>query len=106
MAWRLNENVRPRPGDQMKSRSIIPVCLLPFLLAACAVGPDYVRPTVETPAAFKEMQGWKTAQPRDQEIRGKWWQAFNDPLLDALEEQVSVSNQDLATAAARFRQAQ
>jgi NodT family efflux transporter outer membrane factor (OMF) lipoprotein len=84
----------------------VPTLLLPFLLAACAVGPDYVRPTVETPAAFKEMQGWKTAQPRDQEIRGKWWQAFNDPLLDALEEQVSVSNQNLATAAARFRQAQ
>jgi NodT family efflux transporter outer membrane factor (OMF) lipoprotein len=51
------------------------------------------------------MQGWKTAQPRDQELRGKWWEAYNDPLLNELEEQVSVSNQNLVQAAAQFRQA-
>jgi NodT family efflux transporter outer membrane factor (OMF) lipoprotein len=74
-------------------------------LAGCAVGPEYVRPEVDAPAAFKEIQGWKIAQPRDHEIRGKWWEAFNDPLLNALEEQVNVSNQNLAQAEARFRQA-
>src|SRR4051794_37257510 len=58
------------------------------LLAACSVGPDYVRPEVESPAAFKEMQGWKQAEPKDHEIRGKWWEIFGDPLLDALQEQV------------------
>jgi NodT family efflux transporter outer membrane factor (OMF) lipoprotein len=75
------------------------------LLASCTVGPNYVRPTADTPATFKEMEGWKTAQPRDQELRGKWWQAFNDPLLNDLQEQVSLSNQNLAQAAAQFRQA-
>ncbi len=74
-------------------------------LSACTVGPDYVRPTAETPAGFKESEGWKTAQPRDQELRGKWWEAYNDPLLNELVEQVSVSNQNLAQAAAQFRQA-
>lgn len=75
------------------------------LLASCTVGPNYVRPTADTPAAFKEMEGWKTAQPRDQELRGKWWETFNDPLLNDLEEQISVSNQNLVQAAAQFRQA-
>jgi NodT family efflux transporter outer membrane factor (OMF) lipoprotein len=74
-------------------------------LSACTVGPDYVRPTLDTPAAFKESNGWKSAQPRDQEIRGKWWEAFNDPVLNSLEEQVDISNQNLAQAEARFRQA-
>ncbi len=51
-----------------------------LVLAGCTVGPDYVRPEVETPAAFKE--GWKQAEPRDHENRGKWWEAFADPLLN------------------------
>jgi len=75
------------------------------LLAGCGVGPDYVRPTVETPAAFKEAGNWKQAQPRDHEQRGRWWEVYNDPLLNSLEEQVSISNQNLAKAAAQYRQA-
>ena len=47
----------------------------------------------------------KRRQPRDHELRGKWWEAYNDPLLNELMEQVSVSNQNLAQAAAQFRQA-
>ncbi len=73
------------------------------LLNACAVGPDYVRPDTETPADFKE--GWKLAQPRDSLLRGNWWEAFNDPLLSDLQEQVAISNQNLALAEAQFRQA-
>lgn len=76
-----------------------------FLLAACTVGPDYVRPAIESPVAFKELAGWTQAAPRDQEIKGKWWQIFNDPLLDRLQEQVDISNQTLANAEAQFRQA-
>lgn len=74
-------------------------------LTGCAVGPDYIRPGVEVPPAFKEMEGWKIAQPRDLEVRGNWWEIFNDPLLNALEEQVDVSNQNLAAAEAQFRKA-
>jgi NodT family efflux transporter outer membrane factor (OMF) lipoprotein len=75
------------------------------LLTACAVGPDYVRPSSEAPAAFKEIDGWKQAEPGDHVLKGKWWEAFNDPLLNSLEDQVSVSNQNLAQSEAQFRQA-
>src|SRR5208282_1318652 len=80
------------------------------LLAGCMVGPEYHKPAAETPAAFKELtpadfkdtDGWKVAQPKDDALRGKWWEIFNDPELNALEEKVNVSNQTLAAAAANF----
>jgi len=77
------------------------------LLEGCTVGPKYAKPSV--PAAptdtFKELDGWKTAQPSDQTARGKWWEIFGDPQLNALEEEVSVSNQNLKAAEARFSEA-
>src|SRR5476651_270276 len=79
--------------------------LAPALLAACTVGPDYVRPAVETPAAYKEAGNWKPAEPKDDVDRGKWWEVFNDPLLNQLQEQVDISNQNLAKAEAQYRQA-
>src|SRR3954471_2282850 len=88
----------------MKARFVLLLSL--GLLTACtAVGPNYHKPTVETPGAFKEAPpaGWKTAQPQDAALRGKWWEMFGDPRLNALEEQVSVSNQTLAQAEAQFR---
>ncbi|HXO29043.1 MAG TPA: efflux transporter outer membrane subunit, partial [Thermoanaerobaculia bacterium] len=77
------------------------------LLAGCIVGPNYRRPPAASPAAFKEPPppNWKSATPRDEIPRGKWWQLFGDPQLDALEEQVSVSNQSIAQAEAQFRAA-
>lgn len=85
-------------------------CLLGVgLLCACTVGPDYVRPGVEAPAAYKEqgtaMQTWRLARPADGTSRGKWWEIFNAPELNALEEQVNISNQNLIAAEAQFRQA-
>ncbi len=74
-------------------------------LSACMVGPNYVRPPADTPAAFKETQGWKNAQPRDAAIRGSWWEVFGDAQLNALEAQVDVSNQTLKAAEARVREA-
>src|SRR6202142_1989179 len=81
-----------------------------FLLAGCMVGPKYHTPSVDTPAAYKELtpadfpstDGWKVAQPKDDALRGKWWEIFNDPQLNALEEKVNVSNQSVASAAASF----
>jgi NodT family efflux transporter outer membrane factor (OMF) lipoprotein len=75
-------------------------------LGACTVGPDYVRPSVDAPAQFKETGNWKVAQPRDDVNRGKWWEMFGDAELNALTESIDISNQNLAAAAARFRQAQ
>src|SRR5208282_4427998 len=75
------------------------------LLTACTVGPDYVRPTAVVPAAYKEAAGWKAAQPKDNCIKGAWWEIFNDPQLNALEEQVNISNQNIIAAEAQFREA-
>ncbi len=78
-----------------------------ILLSACAVGPDYERPAAVVSDVYRETsQTWKEAQPRDEIARGKWWQIFGDPQLDALIEKVDVSNQSLAASEAQFRQAQ
>ena len=82
-----------------------------IIAAGCSVGPNYVRPPVATPSAYKEdtcVTGdvcWNTAQPRDELPRGKWWLIYNDPQLNALEDQVDISNQTLAQAEANYRQA-
>lgn len=79
--------------------------LAALAVSACAVGPDYKRPAVDTGVAFKEAEGWKLATPSDALDRGDWWTVFNDPLLDNLEKQVEVSNQNLIQAEAAYSQA-
>ncbi|WP_034293800.1 efflux transporter outer membrane subunit [Herbaspirillum sp. RV1423] len=89
----------------MTHRTLI---LLPLVtvLAACSVGPDYVRPeTAPVPVAFKEMKDWKPAQPNELAMNGKWWEMFGDPQLNALVEQIDISNQNLAQSEANFRKA-
>lgn len=78
---------------------------VPLLLAGCTLGPDYVKPTTDVPAAFKEAAGWQEARPADESPRGKWWEIFHDPGLNTLEEKVLVSNQNLKAAEAQYRQA-
>lgn len=80
--------------------------MLAVLLSGCAAGPDYVRPETPAPAAFKELQGWKPAQPQDHLPPGNWWEIFNDPQLNVLEEQVARQNPSIAQAEAQYRQAQ
>jgi NodT family efflux transporter outer membrane factor (OMF) lipoprotein len=74
-------------------------------LTACSVGPDYLRPTVEAPAAYKELGDWKVAQPADDFARGNWWEIFGDPQLSTLVAQVEISNQNVQIAEAQYRQA-
>jgi len=88
----------------MSRRLAAPIALA-ALLAGCMVGPDYRRPEVEVPAAYKEASQWKVAQPADEASRGKWWEVFGDPKLNALVEQVEISNQNVKIAQAQFRQA-
>ena len=91
-------------------RTAIALVFAALLLQGCNVGPRYNRPNVQSPATFKEvtpedlkkMDGWKVAEPKDTELHGKWWEIFGDPELNALEEQVSVSNQNVAAAFANF----
>lgn len=80
--------------------------LLLTLLAGCAVGPNYERPAVAVPTAYKEATGaWKPAEPRDEALRGKWWTVYGDAELDALVDLVAIDNQNVKQAEAQFRQA-
>ena len=82
-----------------------PILISCFLLAGCAVGPDYKVPSTPEPAAFKEAAGWVPAAPADTLERGPWWTLFNDPVLNQLAQQVEVSNQNVAAAVASYAQA-
>lgn len=81
-----------------------------LLLGGCVVGPKYHTPTMATAPAYKEIPPpntvavgiWQPAKPSDAAIPGKWWEMFNDPLLNSLEQRVNVSNQTLAAAQASF----
>ena len=78
-------------------------------------GRNYKRPSAVAPPAFKEQPpvnfkeaeaaGWKQSQPGDAYSKGRWWELYNDAALNALEEQVDVSNQNVLQAEAQYRQA-
>ena len=74
-------------------------------MSGCTVGPDYVRPEAAKPAAYKEAEGWKVAQPQDAIARGKWWEMYGDFELNALMAQVQIANLNVAQAEAAYRQA-
>jgi NodT family efflux transporter outer membrane factor (OMF) lipoprotein len=82
-------------------------------VAGCTPGPNYQRPAAPAPPAFKEQppadfkeaQGWKQAQPGDSQPKGKWWEIYKDPELNALEERVAIDNQSVLQAEAQYREA-
>ena len=91
-------------------RALLSFSLAGSMLAGCTVGPNYARPAALPaqailPAAFKENQGWTPSRPMDAIDRGAWWSVFNDPILDALERRVAITNQNVAAAEASYRQA-
>lgn len=79
----------------------------------CTVGPNYKRPPAPVPVAYKEQptttykeaDGWKPASPNDAQIKGKWWEVYKDPALNALEEQVELNNQNVLALEAQYREA-
>ncbi len=79
-----------------------------FLLTGCMVGPKYHAPSPlptaatappvaykESPTQFQETDGWKVAQPQDAMLHGKWWEIYNDPELNALEDKLNIDNQNI-----------
>jgi NodT family efflux transporter outer membrane factor (OMF) lipoprotein len=93
---------------------ILAVSLIGLILfKGCDKAPKYVKPSVATPSAykeippdtFKETDNWKFAHPNDSVIRGNWWEMFNDAQLNTFEAQVNISNQNIALAEANFRAA-
>ncbi|MDQ2842914.1 MAG: efflux transporter outer membrane subunit, partial [Acidobacteriota bacterium] len=81
------------------------------LLTGCNPGPKYVRPSAPSPVAykesapqaFKEGKGWKVAEPGDDKLRPKWWEVFNDPQLNELEEKAIRGNQSIVASEANYR---
>jgi NodT family efflux transporter outer membrane factor (OMF) lipoprotein len=81
------------------------------LLSGCRVGPRYNPPAPpavtapnykESTVNFQDQEGWKVASPQDAMIRGKWWEIFNEPELNALEEQLVVNNQTVKASFENF----
>ena len=82
----------------MKTR-IAATCIAAALAAGCTVGPNYVRPTVDMPSA------WRIDYPKAADVANlKWWEQFGDPVLDQLVETALRDNRDLRIAAARVDQ--
>jgi NodT family efflux transporter outer membrane factor (OMF) lipoprotein len=95
--------IKPRKPQRIALLVLLATTILSF--SACAVGPKYKAPAVPAPPAYKEIGNWKTAQPSDQNLGGNWWEIFQDPQLNALEEQIDVSNQNLKAAVAQYQEA-
>jgi NodT family efflux transporter outer membrane factor (OMF) lipoprotein len=88
------------------------LAVLSFLAGCKPVGPNYTRPTYTAPPVYKEAGGpsvtapppnpdggsWKPATPSDGMLKGKWWEIYNDPQLNALEERIDVNNQAVKQA--------
>ncbi|RXZ38746.1 efflux transporter outer membrane subunit [Oxalobacteraceae bacterium CAVE-383] len=91
--------------DKMMDKKWMAV-LLGMLLAGCAVGPDYVKPRMDVPAAYKESGQWKTAQPMDETPRGDWWTVCQDARLNQLMDALNRQSPGIAQAEAQYRQAQ
>jgi NodT family efflux transporter outer membrane factor (OMF) lipoprotein len=79
-------------------------------LAGCNFAPHYEPPKTVPAETFKEavpgkssVQGWKPADPKDADIRGAWWEVYQDTELNELESRVAISNQTVAAAEANYR---
>lgn len=100
------ELLRPRVGNPVNSKSTCALLFFALFATGCHIAPKYVRPDmpVTPPVAYKESQpgsaqaqagGWKQANPQDAMVRGKWWEIFGDPELNALEESLNIDNQNI-----------
>ena len=86
--------------------------LVALLLTGCRVGPRYQQPPAmaqappvsykESPTQFPSSDGWKVAQPQDAMLHGKWWEIFNEPELNALEDQLNIDNQTIKQSFENF----
>ncbi len=98
-------------------RFTLAICptLTTLLLSGCMVGPKYHTPPAvaqappttykESPTQFQNTDGWKVAQPQDAMLHGKWWEIYNDPELNALEERLNIDNQNIKQFFANFMEA-
>jgi NodT family efflux transporter outer membrane factor (OMF) lipoprotein len=98
------------PSTSNLRRLAAVACAAAVLLSGCSLGPKYKRPTLDTPASYKEASAggdgvWRPADPKDSIQRGKWWEIFEDERLNGLEEKAAAANQSIKVAAAQYREA-
>src|SRR5579875_364606 len=97
-----------RGGDRVRRcRRLITasVACAAALLGACSLAPRYTPPQAERVEHFAEAGNWMPARPADRESRGPWWEMFDEPTLDELEQRLSRSSPDLRAAVARLAEA-
>jgi multidrug efflux system outer membrane protein len=95
--------VRPAILRVIRDWRLLPELMVAaVLLSGCAVGPDYRAPIVSFPARWSSDQ---TRQAPNQTHASHWWRRLDDPLLDALIDEASASNLDVATSKAKIREA-
>src|SRR5216683_4140562 len=103
--------------NDLRLRSAVWPAITTLLLTGCMVGPKYHPPSPsitatappavykESPTQFKDTDGWKVAQPQDAMLHGKWWEIYNDPELNALEDQLNINNQNIKQFFENFMEA-
>jgi NodT family efflux transporter outer membrane factor (OMF) lipoprotein len=103
---------KSRTGKAPAAVCAVFAAALCMMLAGCNVGPKYVPPAKtappaykESPEQFKENGAWTVAQPQDAVLRGKWWEIYNEPDLNALEDQLNIDNQNIREAFENFMEA-
>jgi len=97
------------PRLSARKRNILPSAITLaslILISGCTVGPDYVRPKMDLPIAYKEQGPWKTAQPSQIDSHQRWWEVYGDSILNDLIEQANQANQNIRLSEAQYRQAQ
>lgn len=85
--------------------ALTPALAAALALTACTSEPNYVRPSLPLPAAYKEGGAWKPAQPQEADANQPWWTRYGDSDLDALVAQANAANQNIRIVEAQYRQA-
>jgi NodT family efflux transporter outer membrane factor (OMF) lipoprotein len=89
---------------EYRTRLALAILALALFVSGCRLGPPYHAPTLpaatapnykESTVNFQDADGWKVASPHDAMLRGKWWEIFNEPELNTLEEQLNINNQNI-----------
>src|SRR5438270_10547608 len=108
---------KPKFMTDVRLKSALWPAMTTLLLTGCMVGPKYHPPAPsanatapptaykESPTQFQETDGWKVAQPQDAMLHGKWWEIYNDPELNALEDKLNIDNQNIRQFFENFMEA-
>jgi NodT family efflux transporter outer membrane factor (OMF) lipoprotein len=76
-----------------------------LLVTGCGGAPVYKKVEIALPDKFKGAGlDWNIINPKDEEIRGAWWEIFNDEILNDLQQKLNENNQNIIAAGSAYRQ--